>query len=47
VLSNGLEYEQAAIQAQSLIDLATQQQLPAETIGLYEQLRSYYLSQQP
>lgn len=47
VLSNGLEYENAAIQAQNLVALASDQQLPAETVALYQQLADYLIAKIP
>jgi tetratricopeptide (TPR) repeat protein len=47
VLSNGLEYQNASIQAQNLVALAAAQQLPAETIALYQQLADYLVAKIP
>ena len=47
VLSNGLEYQNASIQAKNLVTLATSQQLPTETVALYQQLADYLTSKIP
>ena len=47
VLSNGLDYANATIQAQNLVSLATTQQLPEQTISLYQQLADYLRSKTP
>ncbi len=47
VLSNGLEYQNASIQAKNLVSLATSQQLPTETVALYQQLADYLNSKIP
>ena len=47
VLSNGLEYQNASIQAQNLVALAAAQQLPAETVALYQQLADYLVAKIP
>ena len=45
VLSNGLQYQDAAIQADRLVELANTQQLPAETVSVYEQLAAFFRAQ--
>jgi tetratricopeptide (TPR) repeat protein len=47
VLSNGLEYENAAIQAENLVALATTQQLPEQTVALYQQLVDFLRAKAP
>jgi len=47
VLSNGLDYTNATIQAQNLVSLATTQQLPEQTISLYQQLADYLSTKAP
>jgi len=47
VLSNGLEYKNAAIQADNLVALATAQQLPSQTVALYQQLADFLSAKVP
>ena len=47
VLSNGLEYQNAAIQAENLVALATTQQLPEQTVALYQQLADFLRAKAP